>query len=113
MDSPDARLIQASVGVHLLVGGCGTNNLPRDDHLVPPWSVGDICPQGGPRVFESGILNPAFFGTTHTCSHLALGSRIVSSHDVMGVEVGRSEVQSIRLDWDEGQTEMHVHTCSK
>ena len=31
-------------------------------------------------------------------SHLALGSRIVSSHDVMGVEVRQSEVQSIRLE---------------
>ena len=58
-----------------------------------------------------GILNPALFGTTHTCSHLALGSRIVSSHDVMGVEVRQSEVQSIRLDWGEGQTEAHVRTC--
>ena len=57
-----------------------------------------------------GILNPALFGTTHTCSHLALGSRIVSSHDVMGVEVRRSEVQSIRLDRGESQTEKHVRT---
>ena len=28
MDSPDARLIQASVGVHPLVGGCGTKRPP-------------------------------------------------------------------------------------
>ena len=58
-----------------------------------------------------GILNPALFGTTHTCFYLALGSRIVSSHDVMGVEVQRREVQSIRLDWGEGQTKKHLRTC--
>jgi hypothetical protein len=28
MDSPNARLIQASVGVHPLVGGCGTKLPP-------------------------------------------------------------------------------------
>jgi hypothetical protein len=66
---------------------------------------------GRAQGFEAGILNPALFGTTHTCSHLALGSRIISSHDVMGVEVRRSEVQSIRLDWGEDQTETHMRTC--
>ncbi len=55
-----------------------------------------------------GILNPALFGTTHTC-HLALVVGHVSSHDVMGFEGLQSKVQSIRLDWAEGQTK---HTCA-
>ncbi len=50
-----------------------------------------------------GILNPAFFGTTHT--HLvALVVEHVSSHDDMGLKRRRSKVQSNRLDWAEGQT---------
>jgi hypothetical protein len=44
-----------------------------------------------------GILNPAFFGTTHTCL-LAVAIVHVSSCDVMGFEGLRSEVQSCRLD---------------
>jgi hypothetical protein len=71
--------------------------------MFPPWSVGDICPQGGPRVSHLGILNPAFFGTTHT-RLAALVVEHVSSHDIMGLEGRRSEVQSNRLDWAEGQT---------
>jgi hypothetical protein len=55
-----------------------------------------------------GILNPAFFGTTHT-RLVALVVEHVSSHDVMGLEGKRSEVQSNRLDWAEGQTE---NTCA-
>jgi hypothetical protein len=49
-----------------------------------------------------GILNPALFGTTHTCLSLALVVGHVSSHDVMGLEVQRSKVQSIRLEWKRG-----------
>jgi hypothetical protein len=55
-----------------------------------------------------GILNPAFFGTTHTCL-VAIVVEHVSSHDVMGSEGLRSKVQSNRLDWAEGQTE---NTCA-
>ncbi len=55
-----------------------------------------------------GILNPAFFGTTHT-RLVALVVEHVSSHDVMGLEGRKSEVQSNRLDWAEGQTK---NTCA-
>ncbi len=50
-----------------------------------------------------GILNPAFFGTTHTCL-VAIVVEHVSSHDVMGFEGLQSKVQLYRLDWAEGQT---------
>jgi hypothetical protein len=53
---------------------------------------------------HSGILNPAFFGTTHTCL-VALAIEHVSSYDVMGFEGLQSEVQSCRLDG------RHVRTC--
>jgi hypothetical protein len=63
---------------------------------------------GRAQGFALGVLNPAFFGTTHT--HLvALVVEHVSSHDVMGLEGRRSEIQSNRLDWAEGQTE---NTCA-
>ncbi len=52
---------------------------------------------------QLGILNPALFGTTHTCP-VALVVYHVSSHDIMGFKGLRSKVQSNRLDWDEGQT---------
>jgi hypothetical protein len=55
-----------------------------------------------------GILNPALFGTTHTCLLLALVVGHVSSHDVMGFEVRQSKAQSLRLDWGEVQTK---NTC--
>ena len=67
---------------------------------------------GRAQGFESGILNPALFGTTHTCSHLALGSRIVSSHDVMGFEVRQSEIQSIRLDFFENPRARGAHASA-
>ncbi len=44
-----------------------------------------------------GILNPAFFGTTHT-GLVAIVVEHVSSHDVMGFEGLRSKVQSNRLE---------------
>jgi hypothetical protein len=71
--------------------------------VFPPWSVGNICPQGGPRVLHLGILNPALFGTTHTCL-VAIVVEHVSSHDVIGFEGLQSKVQWNRLDWAEGQT---------
>jgi hypothetical protein len=55
-----------------------------------------------------GILNPALFGTTHTCL-VALAIEHVSSCDIMGFEGLRSEVQPCRLDWAEGQTK---NTCA-
>jgi hypothetical protein len=81
---------------------------PRDDHRVSTMVGGRICPQGGPRVSHLGILNPALFGTTHTCL-VAIVVAHVSSHDVMGFKGLRSEVQSNRLDWAEGQTK---NTCA-
>jgi hypothetical protein len=76
--------------------------------MFPPWSVGNICPQGGPRVLHLGILNPAFFGTTHTCL-VALVVEHVSSHDIVGFEGLQSKVQLNRFDWAEGQTK---NTCA-
>jgi hypothetical protein len=76
--------------------------------VFPPWSVGNICPKGAPRVLHLGILNPALFGTTHTCP-VAIVAEHVSSHDVMGFERLQSKVQSNRLDWAEGQTK---NTCA-
>jgi hypothetical protein len=76
--------------------------------VFPPWLVGNICPQGEPRVLHLEILNPALFGTTHTC-FVAIVVERVSSHDIMGFEGLRSEVQSNRLDWAEGQTK---NTCA-
>ncbi len=76
--------------------------------VCPPWSVGNICPQRGPRVLHLGILNPAFFGTTHTCL-VALAIEHVSSYDVMGFKGLQSKVQLCRLDWAEGQTK---NTCA-
>ncbi len=80
-----------------------TTSLEMTIVLFPPWLVGNICPQGGPRVFHLGILNRAFFGTTHT-RLVALVVEHVSSHDIMGLKGRQSEVQLNRLDWVEGQT---------
>ena len=76
--------------------------------VCPPWPVGNICPQKGPRVLHLGILNPACFVTTHTCLLEVAVVVYVSSCDVMGFEGLQSKVQSYRLDWAEGQTE---NTC--
>ncbi len=49
------------------------------------------------RVLHLGILNPALFGTTHTCL-VGIVVEHVSSHDVMGFEGLQIKVQSNRLD---------------
>ncbi len=86
--------------------GVAPNNPPRDDHRVPPWLAGNICPQGRARVCI-WHTNLALFGTAHTCLALVVGH--ASSHDVMGFEGWQSKVQLIRLDWAEGQTK---NTCA-
>ena len=81
---------------------------------VPTHSVSTMAggqhfvPREGPGLCILGILNPAFFGTIHTCL-LAVALVHVSSHDVMGLEGLRSKVQLYRLDWAEGQTK---NTCA-
>ena len=81
------------------------NDLPRDAHSVSTMAGGrHFVPREGPGLCILGILNPAFFGTIHTCL-LAVALVHVSSCDVMGFEGLRSEVQLYRLDWAEGQTE--------
>jgi hypothetical protein len=72
--------------------------------MFPPWSVGNICPQGGPRVLHLGKLNPALFGTTHTCL-VAIVVEHVSNCGVIGFKGLQSKVQLNRLDWAEGRTE--------
>ena len=88
------------------------NDLPRDAHSVSTMAGGrHFVPREGPGLCILGILNPAFFGTIHTCL-LAVALVHVSSRDVMGFERLQSEVQSYRLDWAEGQTEnMWVLVC--
>ena len=107
MDSPDACLIQASVGVRPLAGECGTKGPPQGWPSCTTKDGGQHLSPGRAQGLHLGVLNPALVGTTHTClSALVVGH--VSSHDIMGFKGQWSKVQSIRLDWAEGQTK---NTC--
>ncbi len=96
MDNLDARLIQASAGVHPLCRWVWHQTPPLGMTIMfTPWSMVNICPQGRARVCIWDT-SPALFWTTFTC--LVLVIRHVSSHDVMSWALREYKARSSQLD---------------
>ena len=107
MNSPDARMIQASFRIHLPPRWVWYQPSPGDDlhgvTIMRGWWA-TFVPRGERLGFASGNTNPTLFGTTLTCLAVDPGMYPIMTLCVCQGKMNRGPV--VRLDCGEGQIEV-------
>ncbi len=107
MDSPNARMIQTSAGVHPPLGWGWYQPSPGDDlhgvNTMQGWWA-TFVPRGYGLGFASGDTNPTLFGTTLTSLAVDPGIYPFMMSCVRQEKTNQGPV--VRLDCGEGQTEV-------